>query len=73
MQNAELEWTGPHYMSHGHNYRAKTETFISILAPCQLTFGQWELYMPNHLEDVERFDTHEQAVSRANEVFNGAS
>lgn len=40
---------------------------FSIIPPCEITFGQWELYPVNG--DVERFDTLEKAQQRADELL----
>lgn len=66
-----LVWSEtPYRWAAGTQYKStyKHVDFISIIPPCDFSFGSWELYIPALLEDIERFDTLEEAQARAEEV-----
>ena len=55
----------------GDNYRYKTHKGeVSLLTPSTSTMGMYEIYCPELFEDIERYETLEDAEERIIELLN---
>jgi len=68
----KLKWIAVHqktmYGFGRWHLKQEDKLIASVVVPCWVTFFQWELYTPNLLEDIERFETLADLNKRLKEL-----
>lgn len=70
MEREIIKSIAPQYCGDSHRYKTDKGE-ISLVHPCPVTMEQYEIYCieGNLFEDIERFDTLEEAEARIKELL----